>query len=141
MKLGFSGTRGGMTPQQEERTAKLVEYLQPSHFHHGLCIGSDEDAHNIVRGLLLDITIVGHPPINKNLIASVTCDYRRPPAAYLKRDDAIVRETDEIIATPRTYHNIPRGSGTWYTIREAKRQGKKVTIIFPDGSTDVRKGE
>ncbi len=139
MKLGFSGTRQGMSPQQKDTFFQLVNALEVDKFHHGCCIGSDQDAHLIVRGLPMSVEVVGHPPINESLMAQVRCDYRRPPGSYLKRDADIVRETNELIATPRTCHEIKRGSGTWYTIREAKRQGKRVTIIFPDGSMFIHK--
>ncbi len=133
-ELGFSGTRQGMTSQQQNEFLRILKILKPNSFHHGMCIGSDYDAHLVVREFNPEITIVGHPPINVSKMADVEVDVRRPPGSYLNRDNDIVQETDRLIATPRTFTEERRGSGTWYTIREARRRKKPTIIIYPDGT-------
>jgi hypothetical protein len=43
------------------------------------------------------------------------------PAGYMKRNDALVAHADIMLAFPRTPHEAKRGSGTWATIRRARK--------------------
>lgn len=125
-----------MTPAQDKQLrAKLVGATA---FHHGDCIGSDKQAHQIAK-YDLNIWTVGHPPTNDRYRAFCDVDELREEAEYLERDYHIVEATDEIIATPNTHFETNR-SGTWATVRYAVLKGKLVTIIFPDGSLEVRNG-
>lgn len=134
-RKGFTGTQEGMTPKQKNVVRKLVK--TSDEVHHGVCIGADAEFHGIARRVGAEI--IGHPPTNTSKQAKLRgFANTRKPKQYLKRNADIVAETDELIATPKEYHNIPRGSGTWATIREAGRQGKPVTIIYPDGSVEKR---
>lgn len=133
MKVGFTGARNGMTSKQWERVYALLHEAVPDQFHHGDCVGADAQAHDIAEEL--EIYIVAHPPdiARGRAWRTVTADEERPTAAYLKRDHDIVDETDELIACPKGFTE-ERRSGTWATIRYAKRSNKKVTIVWPDGS-------
>ena len=57
----------------------------------------------------------------------------RTPRPYLSRNKDIVRETDMLIATPAEAEE-QRRSGTWSTIRFARKLGKPVFVIWPDGT-------
>ena len=58
---------------------------------------------------------------------------------YLQRNHTIVAYTDVLIATPAQVHEIKRGSGTWHTIRLARRlHDREPYIINPDGSIQTR---
>lgn len=48
-------------------------------------------------------------------------------ATYMKRNDRIVHHADRLIAFPRTRKEEQR-SGTWATIRRARKAGKQVTL-------------
>jgi hypothetical protein len=133
MKIGFTGTRYGLTSQQRNELNRILRSKGTEQFHHGDCRGADWEAHHLARRLLIPVVL--HPPVENT--ARAHCrgwDISRVPLPYLERNRAIVDETDELIACPRTYTEEaePR-SGTWYTVRYAARIGRPVLIILPDG--------
>ena len=54
---------------------------------------------------------------------------------YLDRNKDMVRETAWLIAAPAEPEEQLR-SGTWSTIRFARKLGKPVFLIFPDGTVN-----
>jgi hypothetical protein len=135
MKLGFTGTREGMSSDQVHVVTALVLALEPEEIHHGDCVGSDEDMHNIA--LNLEIPVVIHPPSKSALRANRIEGTIREPKAYLARDRDIVAETDVLLATPLGMSEKSSG-GTWATINMARKDGSKtVYIVFSDGQTII----
>lgn len=136
MIVGFTGTRMGMT---EEQKAAFTRVIPPftKEFHHGMCEGSDTEAHNIIRTTLTGTKIVGHPSRDKTHEVDSICCELLPPMGHLARNRAIVDSVDYMYATPPSMEELPRG-GTWYTIRYAVKRQKPCFIIFPDGSWEVR---
>jgi len=132
MKIGFSGTRKGMTSQQKQVMECLLSKLPKITFaHHGDCIGADAEFHQAC--LNIHIAIVIHPPSdNKNRANCIGFAEEMPPAPYLERDRRIVDSTELLIATPAGKEHLR--SGTWTTIRYARKRKKPVIIIEPDGS-------
>lgn len=127
MKVGFTGTRRGMTDLQTEEVNDWLRRYAGA-LHHGDCVGADEQAHALGLGWLW---IVVHPPLNEKYRAFVKGgDEYRDPAPYLIRNHAIVDETEVLIATPKEPTEVLR-SGTWATIRYARAQGKDVKIFLP----------
>lgn len=142
-KIGFTGTQFGLSTRQKSEVrlallnAKALHILDTLEFHHGGCVGSDEEAAEIAREL--GFWVVAHPPIittkmSKQLYLN---DEVRDPEDYLDRNHNIVDECDELIATPKQEDEVLR-SGTWATIRYAKKRIKishakikKITLIFP----------
>jgi len=136
MKVGFTGTREGMSQFQQEQFALLIYNLGCTEFHHGDCEGADKEAHDILRQIFPHIKIVVHPPKSNYLRAYCTGDEMRDPEEYLVRDEAIVNETEYLIGSPLTDVEQFR-SGTWYTIRYAKKTKKPNTILKRHGKTAV----
>lgn len=99
--------------------------------HHGDCIGADQQAAEIAEKL--GHQTVGHPPTNQSKRAFHPSTKTLPAKDYLERDKDIVDASERLLAAPKGYEE-ERRSGTWFTVRYARRMGKKVTIIFPDGS-------
>lgn len=129
-KIGFSGTQDGMTEAQKHTLASIL----PSsiEFHHGDCVGADEQAHKIA--LAYQCRIVIHPhSLGSYKRAFCQGDEERPERPPLIRNADIARETSWLISAPKTDYEVRR-SGTWTTIRRARSLNRKVTIIFPDGS-------
>lgn len=142
-KVGFTGTQAGLSTRQKSEVrlvllnAKALHILDTLEFHHGNCIGADEQAAAIAKEL--GFWVVAHPPIitTKMSILLYLNDEVRDPEEYLDRNHTIVDECDELIATPKQTDEVLR-SGTWTTIRYAKKQIKisyakikKITIILP----------
>lgn len=130
MKIGFTGTQGGMTKAQMHLLDRWLRDYRGGEFHHGDCVGADAEAHDLAYENSLDIWI--HPPINGSKRAGKNAPHILEPKDYLARNHDIVDATDALIATPKESEEVLR-SGTWSTVRYAKKKMRPVNIIFPDG--------
>lgn len=128
MRLGFTGSRHGMSQNQLEQFSLAVANLQPSEFHHGDCEGADAQAHDVVRLFCPDTRIIVHPPESDYLRAYKVGDEMRDPYGYTIRDRNIVDATDVLYATPNKNTYQPR-SGSWFTIRYAELKEKPVKVF------------
>lgn len=135
MIVGFTGTQRGMTDAQIITFAHLIKELQIKEIHHGDCIGADVEAHYIVRDQLPDCRIVGHPPDNPSKRAFCEVDEEKDKLPYLKRNQKIVDAAELLIATPREDDEV-LFSGTWATIRRARKASTPVGIILPNGKIE-----
>ncbi len=131
LKIGFTGTRHGMNDIQKEKLKKIINAKKFSEFHHGMCIGSDEQAHHIISNKNKNIKIVGHPPTFKGSMIDPGCHILMKQFEYLIRNHNIVDATDVLIATPDTKEKTR--SGTWSTVRYAKKKNKKIYVIHKNG--------
>lgn len=138
-RVGFTGTRKGMTAEQIDRVREWLATLSNDmcglEFHHGGCIGADFEAHRIAKFSPQGARIIVHPPTDTSLYADTGPDRVTTfltPKPYLERDRDIVDSVDLLVAAPDS-KMYRRGSGTWYTIRYATAQGKPVRIVYPDG--------
>ena len=139
IKVGYSGSRDGMTKPQMRAVHGYLAYELTVHdfdgavieFHHGDCLGGDAEAHVIAT--VLGCRTVAHPPVNSRLRAYCKADEIREPKPYLTRDWDIAEETGELLAAPKTA--VPRqGSGTWATVGYGVEMGRPVTVFLPDGT-------
>jgi len=135
-RIGFTGTRKGMTKAQMKSLLKVLEKLKFREVHHGDCIGADKQFHNLIRLFFPKARIVIHPPNIPTYRAFCKGDIILPEKYYLDRNEDIVKSSDIIIACPKEFKEVKR-SGTWSTVRCARRLGKLVFVIFPDGSYTV----
>lgn len=135
--IGFTGTRWGMTPAQRAALAlevdRALDLDAPWLARHGMCVGSDEEFHNIVRPLPNGV-IHGHPSNLSGMTARITdCDVLHEPKRPLARNVHIVAASTVMLAAPAEMTEQLRG-GTWATIRMARRARKPLAIVWPDGS-------
>jgi hypothetical protein len=129
-KVGFTGTQKGAQPTQlvaaEERLRQLREEGFDE-FHHGACIGADEQVAKIAKSL--GFKVVAHPglakdPTNMQFRSDWNGNHEVLEAKpFIERDHDIVDVTETMLATPLTYEEQAR-SGTWTTVRYAKKQGR-----------------
>lgn len=136
MKIGFTGTRNGMTRDQNDTVMSILIHLgRPFIGHHGDCEGADENFHNIVKCLQMPIVI--HPPVKQDHRAGcLGASEIREPKSHFARNRDIVNETDLLIGVSVAPYRLDKG-GTWYTIDYARRIGKKTIVVWPDGTTET----
>lgn len=138
ISIGFTGTREGLTEEQREEVTKLLVSHCPddpqeamSQFHHGDCIGADYEAAQIAQEM--GYHVVGHPPVNTKARAFFESDNERPPKGYLARNEDIVIFSEILIACPKSIVEEIKGSGTWWTVRCARKAGKPIYLVLPTG--------
>jgi hypothetical protein len=139
--VGFTGTQEGMTALQKSTFSRIMQNCfiketlsgdhSPINFHHGDCIGADAEASDLVSKECL---VYIHPPDAFLKRAYRPAFYSYGPLPYLVRNRAIVDATQVLIATPKRQFEELR-SGTWSTVRYARRLNKEIIIIWPDGKT------
>jgi hypothetical protein len=133
-RIGFTGTRYGMTDAQLERVTLEVDLRARFGIegHHGDCIGADAQFHGVVRRLA-DSRIVLHPPTNQEHRAFCVADETRPQFPYMKRNRNIVDLADLMIAGPCEMQEQARG-GTWRTVQLARKAKRPLIVVWPDGT-------
>lgn len=140
MRVGFSGTQEGMTETQ----VRIVSFRLSQHgnegceFHHGLCIGADEQAHRLA--LKWGYRVHGHPPAWAGKMANLPpTDFAMlyPALSYLDRNKRIVEDCDLLIAAPNGPEIVR--SGTWSTIRHARKLRRPVMLVMPNGDVTLER--
>jgi len=129
--VGFTGPRGGMTGPQRFGCAELLEKFGIQEVHLGDCVGADDDMYEIAGAA--ECYLTGHPPDNDKFRAFRHYHAEREPKPYLDRNHDIVDESDWMIATPEQFEEQQR-SGTWSTVRYARKTGKPLCLVWPDGT-------
>jgi hypothetical protein len=136
MILGFTGTRKGMTKAQLVTLRKLVDdiYIStmpppPYEWHHG-CSGKSDVAGSYIAAAC-NMKVVGHPSITVE--PQGYWDVLLPERMPLERDDDIAKHVELLFATPEHDSEIIR-SGTWTTIRRARKHKTRHIIIYRDGT-------
>lgn len=139
-RIGFTGTRKGMTVQQIQLFQRLAETFMGVgvEFHHGCCEGADSEAHVMARSVQGTL-IHGHPStlrsFTKREIEEYTVFHQPQPPLVRNRD--IVLDTQVLIAAPKEAEEVQR-SGTWATIRYARTRQRGIVIyLWPDGRIET----
>jgi hypothetical protein len=132
MKYGFTGSSTSTTlPQQVAFTGWIDAHrFDVGELHHGDCIEADEFAHQIVREFTAARIII-HQPESDAKRAFCGGDEYLDPLPYLDRNKEIVKACDTLLAMPHGEEELR--SGTWSTIRAARRLGKPIVVFWPDG--------
>lgn len=136
IRVGFTGTRRGMTVTQRAAVRQTLVAWDDRYFldeaHHGGCVGADLEFNALCEQMGLRVIV--HPSMVGRQTQSVLKTAHRvmTPLPPLVRNKCIVTDTDVLLAAPATVHEIVR-SGTWATVREARRRLRPIAIIAPDG--------
>ena len=131
-RIGFTGTAKGATEEQKRTFTRELLRKDAGQFHHGDCVGADAAAHDIVITLGWEVVI--HPPINNRKRAFKKAGIVLPAKPYLERNHDIVDQTNTLYAVPKGFEEELR-SGTWATIRYARKLKRGIVIFWPNGST------
>jgi len=127
MIVGFTGSREGMSEHQRTEVRRLLSSLvSVTEFHHGDCVGSDAQAHDIAVSMAIPVII--HPPV-KDTARAYCAGWVLDPLPYLERDRAIVDVCTVLIATPLGEEAANFRSGTWTTVRYARKAGRQVYVV------------
>jgi predicted Rossmann fold nucleotide-binding protein DprA/Smf involved in DNA uptake len=126
----------------ERPTPRMVELLEEAMASlprgtlivSGGCVGIDHEAARIGHKSGLDVHTVF--PANRSRVSTIT-RYRStsvedmpPKTSYRARNERVVELCDWLIAVPEKPSNgVDRGSGTWMTVRIARRAGKAVVVL------------
>lgn len=131
-RLGFTGTREGMTLAQKKEVFHLLGVWRPRAVEHGCCVGADVDFHKLVRKVLPLAKVVGRPSLNKlDRSHELSCDLTMGRKGPLQRNRSIVDACDTLLACPKGPEELR--SGTWSCVRYARRTWTPVTLVYPDG--------
>lgn len=133
--MGITGTQSGITPKQRKIVEKILALPKIKEIHHGDCIGADTNIHEIYKNVNNGKIII-HPPDNDKKRAYNDGDTIHRPYPYLTRNRHIVNESNVLLACPKECEETVR-SGTWATIRYARKLGRKVYIIYPNGKHET----
>lgn len=129
MNLGITGTRSGLSRRQRIEAERLLAELSPEWLHHGDCRGVDAQLHEMARHSGIKVKV--HPPDGRKLRAWCEGDETAEPKPYLTRNHAIVNEVDTMLAFPDGLERLH--SGTWATVRYARKRGVHVIVVHPGG--------
>lgn len=130
MKIGFTGSRKGLTATQAETMEKFLTQLSITEVHHGDCVGADAAFH--LLSIRLSLNVVVHPPADARYRAYSKGAARSCTAlGYLARNKNIVISTDVLVAAVQGEER--QRSGTWATVRFARQLKRPIAIVDATG--------
>lgn len=139
MIVGVTGTRKGFTDAQRASFGSLLIFdlaHRLMEFRNGSCQGVNVEAARLVRHIYAHTArIVCHPGPDgdPHRECSGVDDEVLPPKTHFARNRDIVNSSDVIVICPCDMEHQSRG-GTWMTHDFAKKVGKPVFVVWPDGS-------
>lgn len=129
LHIGFTGSRTGTTTAQLHALRGWLLTYDVATFHHGCCVGADTMANNVAQEL--GLLVVFHPPLDMSQASDLSAypgEWRKAQD-YKTRNKAIVEETDLLIAMPGMSEQSGVRSGTWQTVRMARRVSKPIVVL------------
>jgi hypothetical protein len=136
MRVTFTGTRNGMTPAQLRSAMNVFRDLsamgQQVILLHGACHGADRQAHPL-------IPLREMYPSNDEQWDWASNNAKESDVVYaidepIRRNRRMVDSSDIVVAAPKGIHEEHRGSGTWATMRYARRKHRPLYTLWFDGS-------
>ena len=133
--IGITASREGISAQALETFESILqEFPELEELHHGDCVGGDEQIHMMMQNIAPEVQLIVHPPIKGDHRAN--CEGAHvvlPKKDYMVRNHDIVMASEAVIGFPNGNNEIMR-SGTWATLRIARRKNKKIIVVYPDGT-------
>lgn len=134
VKIGFTGNRHGLTLEQKEQIKLILDTYTNIIVSHGDCVGSDTDFHKLcvdhrTNNPNKTIIIQIFPPNNSTLRAYNQADILADEKPYLERNKDIIKNSSILIACPIDKNNEELRSGTWSTIRQARKNNLFIHLL------------
>jgi hypothetical protein len=135
--IAFTGTRKGMTDKQKEAVLEFLKELRGHDylFRHGDCVGADADFHWLVHEAEFELrgSVAIHPcTLEAQRAHCEPALIVYAPREPLARNREMVDRAEFLLACPGEEHEVLR-SGTWATIRYAKKRNVPRLVILPSG--------
>ena len=134
--IGFTGNRYGLSVEQKTLIVEIFDNYNDKDIVvlHGDCIGSDADFNDICIKYkkiypMKNFKIHIYPPTNDKLRAFCAGDFIANPKQYLERNKNIVLNSNVLIGCPIDKNKPILRSGTWSTIRLAKKHNKQLLLL------------
>jgi hypothetical protein len=130
--IGVTGTRNGLSEEQANWIDQFLIYNAVNVLHHGDCVGVDEQV--ALKFADRKAYIIAHPGLDV-MMYRANCkvnDLVLPGKAALNRNRYIVQCSELLLAFPNSETDALR-SGTWFTIRHAKKVKVPTIIVTPTG--------
>jgi len=130
VKIGFTGNRQGLNDEQKEKIMSILDNYDNIIVNHGDCVGSDTEFHNLCRKRE-DKKIIIHifPPNIRTFRGFNHGDLIMEEKPYLERNLNIIKNSSILIACPRDKDKEELRSGTWSTIRQARKHNLLLYIL------------
>ena len=131
-RVGVTGSRSGMNETQMREVSQALEalYTPGAEFHHGDCMGVDEQAATLAQSM--GYRVVSHPGPDGEHRAHHPSDEVREVDTHFRRNRTIVNTTDLLLVVPWQEEHQTNG-GTWYTHDYAVKVGKPRRVFWPSG--------
>lgn len=139
--VAFTGTRKGLTPLQRESLRNVLAELPPGMtLHNGVAVGADVECLDLAWSSNLSCFVLW-PASDDRFDYAKTWVYSRRALGGVARVNAVVPPLDRnqsMVAACGILIACPEGpevlrSGTWSTVRAARRWKREVIIVWPDG--------
>ena len=139
-KLGFTGTREGLTAGQALALKLKVQELASEHAGnivavHGACVGADASFDEICAELSIPRKMRPGPvPKLRMGLARRLGSFVFEPEPFEVRNKKIAEEATHLLVCPKQMAE-QRYGGTWQTYRFGLRRDIQISTFFPDGTT------
>jgi len=132
MIVGITGTRKQPSSSQLFQLEEELTLRNHGVLLHGDCVGVDALAHDFARteGYIIEV----YPPDVDTYRAWRQGDTVYTPRPYRDRNQIIVDRCELLVAVPEGLESQHPRSGTWMTVRMARRAGKQLIVILPESN-------
>lgn len=131
LHIGVTGTQRGMTFRQKGVWRLFLNKIGNLwQITSGQCIGADAEFIEIARSVYPNVCVISRPGNNREKTSDAPATFTYPVRPNLDRNKQIVMACDLLVAAPRTAEEELR-SGTWATIRHARKVGRPVLFLWP----------
>ena len=146
-EMTFTGPRASdMTSEQRRSVIELLNKFRPSLINNGCAKGRDQELIEILIAMQLPLLLRLWPADKERMDAIRVLTMGKLRTEWraihdpLKRNRMMVDSAEWLLAVPDTTAPLPNGSGTWYTVKYALKNGCPVVMVWPNGDVQQNYG-